>query len=261
MHILIAIIVFTLGSIPVASAQSADELNKQAKTQLQMRNYEAAAPLLRRAAELGHPEAQYNLGVALLEGKGLAANPIEANRWLLRSAEQGRTDAKFKLGYSYVQGRGVQRDMAQAFRWFEAAAKDGDAEAQFIIVGMLIEGQGVAPDIKRALTLAEQLAVRETPENLEISGEITNARLNLAKIYLKGEHGVAADPFLSYVWFLVANESKRDMSIQVQKQTIETVRKLQDQLTAEQQTAARKEAEKRLHRPLRNFSKLLKEDF
>ena len=47
------------------------------------------AALLRRAAEQGHAEAQYNLGVCCHHGYGVAADEVEAFRWYMASARQG----------------------------------------------------------------------------------------------------------------------------------------------------------------------------
>ncbi|MEP0548961.1 MAG: tetratricopeptide repeat protein [Rhodothermales bacterium] len=239
-----------------ATAQHADSLNGAAKVLLEREDYVAAVPALREAAEAGHPEAQYNLGWALIEGAGTVADPVEANRWLRSAAEQGWVDAQFKLGYSYALGRGTEQNMTKAFRWFETAAENGDAEAQFFIIGMLMEGQGVEVDLGRALEWAERLAVQETPEDLRISGTITNARLNLARMYLNGERGVERDPLEAYMWLLIANENKIDLSVLVQQQMIRDVQALQEELESAEQEQARQEAVTMLGRPLTNLVNL-----
>ncbi|MDE7136203.1 MAG: sel1 repeat family protein, partial [Muribaculaceae bacterium] len=43
----------------------------------------------RKAAEHGHAEAQYNLGVMYIYGDGVAQNDTEAARWLRKAAAQG----------------------------------------------------------------------------------------------------------------------------------------------------------------------------
>lgn len=128
-RILALAIVAVLACLGSASAQQADSLNAAAKVLLERGEYAAAVPALRKAAEAGQPEAQYNLGVSLMDGVGTAAGPVEANRWLQSAAEQDWVDVQFKLAYSYALGRGVELDMNEAFRWFERAAENGDAEA------------------------------------------------------------------------------------------------------------------------------------
>ena len=128
-------------------AQDADQLNEKSKTLLDQGNYNQSFKTLSQAAELGHPEAQYNLGYSYLEGLGTSKNVEAANQWFLKSAKQDFVDAQFKLAYSYVLGRGVQKDMEKAFTWFSKAAQNGDAESQLLLVGMYIEGNGVEKNI------------------------------------------------------------------------------------------------------------------
>lgn len=246
------IISFFFSFQPV-TAQDADSVNTQAKAFLAKNQFSEAIPLLRVAAEAGHPEAQYNLSVALIEGMGVESDPVEANEWLLRAAEQDWVDAQYKLAYSYVQGRGVAQDLTKGFDWFQKAANNGDVESHFIVIGMLLEGQGVAVDIQEAITWATDLAIRENPANLTLSGQITSTRLNLARIYLNGEHGLAPDSFEAYKWFLITNENKVDFSTLYQQQIIDEIYDLEEILVPEEQTRAREAAENMLGRPLANL--------
>ena len=47
----------------------------------------------RKAADQGLAEAQYNLGVAYLEGSGVGKDRAEAAKWFRRAADQGMEDA------------------------------------------------------------------------------------------------------------------------------------------------------------------------
>ena len=49
--------------------------------------------------------------------------------WLRRAAGQGHADAQYALGLAYFEGKGVPRDVAQARSWIEEAAKRGHPEA------------------------------------------------------------------------------------------------------------------------------------
>ncbi len=48
----------------------------------------------RKAAEQGDAKAQFNLGVMLYEGRGLAKDQKEAVRWYRKAAEHGYAGAK-----------------------------------------------------------------------------------------------------------------------------------------------------------------------
>jgi hypothetical protein len=94
-----------------------------------------------------------------------------------------------------------------------------------------------------------------------VSGLITSARLQLAKLYLDGEPGqVTADLERSYVYVLLANESKRDLSSTVQNDLLSTARQLQSKLDAAQRERATRLAAEALRRPLRNLPRLFELD-
>ncbi len=58
-------------------------------------------------------------------------------RWYHLAAEQGHVDAQFSLGMRYLEGNGVEADVGEAQRWLEAAALQGHAEAQFQLANLL----------------------------------------------------------------------------------------------------------------------------
>jgi TPR repeat protein len=73
------------------------------------------------AAKSGNADAQYNLGIMHLNGKGVKTDALEGKKWLTRAADQGHTKAQYCLGVMYSTGTGVPQDMDEAFRWKEAA--------------------------------------------------------------------------------------------------------------------------------------------
>ena len=76
---------------------------------------------LRRQAEQGDPEAQYNLGDMYINGEGVPEDQAEAAHWFRLAAEQGHAEAQFDLGVMYSQGRGVPQDVVEAVRWLRLA--------------------------------------------------------------------------------------------------------------------------------------------
>jgi len=91
----------------------------------------ASSPLvgLRTAAEAGDARAQYNLGVAYEEGRGVPSNTRQAVKWYRLAAQQDDADAQLALGVAYAIGEGVDRDYALAYVWFSQAARQGREEA------------------------------------------------------------------------------------------------------------------------------------
>lgn len=92
---------------------------------------ESAAGWFFRAAEQGHADAQFNLGLLYLNGEGVVQNTSKAVEWFIRSAEQGNVDAQNNLGVIYLTGEGgVPQDKDLAIEWFKKAAKQGNDEAR-----------------------------------------------------------------------------------------------------------------------------------
>jgi len=106
------------------------------------------------------------------------------------------------------------------------------------------------------LIWATRLALMETPENLQLSGQITSARANLATMYGDGTN-VEKDLLKSYVWFLIYNESKRDFSILVQQENIENIKNLEKQLTSNRQrqckNSSRKIVKQKVNKPYQSL--------
>lgn len=87
---------------------------------------EMAAALYRRAADQGHSNAQYCLGVLYSDGEGVDRDEVEAAAWLRKAAEQGNKDAQVSLGLAYKTGSGVPQDYAQGAMWLRRAGEKED---------------------------------------------------------------------------------------------------------------------------------------
>lgn len=108
----------------------------------------------RRAAEQGHPAARYNLGCRLCDGRGGRTDPVEGLRLKLLAAESGLAEAQFDIGVSLIEcqppppGRldsaalllpgnaaalqavlKMSEDKAEGFRWLKLAAAQGQEGA------------------------------------------------------------------------------------------------------------------------------------
>lgn len=90
------------------------------------KDYGGAAGFFRRAAECGHPEAQYRLGKMCVEGAGVAKDMDNALKWLRKAADQGHAGARLELG-----ALGPERDRSEEDASAEtpAAAASGAADA------------------------------------------------------------------------------------------------------------------------------------
>lgn len=238
-------------------AQSANELNEQSKELLQKQEIGKALPILKRAAELGNAEAQYNLGYCYQAGIGVDKSSEGAVEWYAKSAEQGWNDGLYAMMMAYGNGDGVVQDFNKAFSYALKCANNGDGTCMFNVINCYKEGMGTEKDLNKMLEWAIRLGKLENPDNLQKSGYITSARLNLAYIYRDGRD-VKQDWYNSYIWFLIYNESKRDFSYLQQQDIIDEIKELEKSLSAEQKKNGKLEAEELIERPLKNLANLYK---
>ncbi len=112
---------------------------------------EAAAALLRTGAEAGLPEAQAAYGQALLDGRGVAADPIEALAWFRKAAASGHLMAINMVGRCFEKGWGVAEDRAEAARCYARAAEGGLDWGMYNYGSALALGAGVEKDEAAAL--------------------------------------------------------------------------------------------------------------
>ncbi|WP_246828616.1 tetratricopeptide repeat protein, partial [Neisseria sp. HMSC31F04] len=78
------------------------------------------------AADQGLAQAQSNLGVMYVIGRGVRQDDAEAVRWYRQAAEQGFAPAQNLLGGAYENGLGVRQDLALAQEWYGKACQNGD---------------------------------------------------------------------------------------------------------------------------------------
>jgi len=100
--------------------------------------------LIRKAAESGDADAQFNYGISCTKGKRGAQGFAEAVKWYRKAAEQGHMFAQVNLGICYAKGSGVSQDHSEAVKWYRRAADQGDAYAQKNLGVCCAKGEGVA---------------------------------------------------------------------------------------------------------------------
>ncbi len=100
---------------------------------------------LQLAADAGHEAAKDKL--KRLQGQ---QQSFEA---MLARAKAGATDAQCQVGLMYLKGKGVDRDGNQARNWISKAAKQGNDKAITRLGILYYKGEGGPPDYSRALEL------------------------------------------------------------------------------------------------------------
>jgi TPR repeat protein len=103
-------------------------------------DYAAALGQWRPLAARGNADAMFNIGQAYRLGRGMPIDLGEAEDWYTRAAQLGHVDAQTQLGMMLFQN-GYPR---AAVSWLRRAADKGDARAQLLYGTALYNGDGVA---------------------------------------------------------------------------------------------------------------------
>jgi TPR repeat protein len=120
----------------------------------------SAISCFRRCSAIhGHPQSQYELGVAYYTGEGVAENEEEAVRLFKLAAESDHPAACYMLGDCLLDGIGVDVDRALALEWLVKAAELGHRGARSRVMAVLEkkvgEDYGGFTDASRQTILSE----------------------------------------------------------------------------------------------------------
>jgi len=111
-------------SYPLASANCAKP-NAHSNSNLEQ---EIELNRLYQCAKSGNPDSQLILGRLLVQAEADSA----ASKWYQRAAKQGLAQAQFELAILYLDGKGVQENTSLALDWLDRAAKQGHQQAKFV---------------------------------------------------------------------------------------------------------------------------------
>ncbi|MCZ4279645.1 tetratricopeptide repeat protein [Kiloniella laminariae] len=159
----------------------------------------AAFPWLKKAAELGRPEAEYLLGLLYQKGEGLPnKNSAEENMeqavfWFERAAKSTHVDAQYALAQLFDDRGSNQENQSQAFRWYQQAANQGHPRAQYRLGTFYRDGKGTLPNDWQAATWFSNAANRGFLEAQFALGELYQSQNELGPDYTK-----------AYMWFGIA---------------------------------------------------------
>jgi localization factor PodJL len=158
---------------------------------------------LRAAAAKGDPNAEFEIGQRLADGRGVPQNLVDAADWFERAAKQGLAPAQFRLGGFYEKGFGVKKDLEAARRLYTAAAEAGNAKAMHNLAVLYAEGIDGKPDYATAARWFRKGA----------DYGVTDSQYNLGILYARGI-GLEANLAQAYKWFfLAAREGDREAGL------------------------------------------------
>lgn len=140
-------------------------MNEELRSLLtRMLNGESAAiGELRTRAANDAPEALFTLGALYAAGKGgLPKSADKATEHFRRAAELGHAEAAFRLGLALEKGDGAERDESAAAEWYEKAAAHDLGPALLNLAGLYLDGRGVDQDEERAFDLYSRACGKTT---------------------------------------------------------------------------------------------------
>lgn len=147
----------------------------------------------KKMAENGDAVAQYEIGSALFEGRGVPKDEKEGVKWFRRAAHQENEKAIAALGFAYIIGRGVTKDECEAFKYIRKAAEMGDTIAQFNLGSFYHEGYCIPKNAMEGVRWFQKAA------NMGYAP----AEYKIGRAYFIGE-GVPKNHVEAYKWFLLS---------------------------------------------------------
>ena len=123
-----------------------------------------AAHHFRRAADQGHPGAQYRLGVILEQGKSVPRDVERATALYEKAAVQGHVKAQSSLKRRRAEEKRTEGYIQKA--------KQGDADAQYAVSLIYVRGLVVAQDTVKAIDWAVKAAAQGHALALQMVGQM-----------------------------------------------------------------------------------------
>lgn len=181
----------------------------------EMGRREEGIGLYRKAAELGDPVGQCNLGISLLQGN--PPDPEEAVKWLYKASVAGHVRAQYQLALSLHKRHSPNSNLQEAAKWCLKAAEGGYARAMYNTALCYSDGEGLMQShklakkwMKRAADRGHRKAQLKHGLSLFNNGEMMQAVVYLELAARAGE--AAADP-LKNVILQQMSASSRDRAM------------------------------------------------
>ncbi len=124
-----------------------------------------------------------------------------AYKWFSRAAQQNNTDAQTQLALCYLDGKGTAKDTSKAISLLRGSASEGDALAQYHLGQCYAKGIGVKQDMKEAQKLLSKAAVNGNRDSKEALGDIAKKQGTLfvpASVYADTKRYDSLNPYEAF---------------------------------------------------------------
>ncbi|MEM7196504.1 MAG: SPOR domain-containing protein [Pseudomonadota bacterium] len=149
-------------AVPAEAQQNTDHYQRGVEA-YEQGEYELAANIWLIEAYEGSADAQFNLGVMFIEGKGVEQDRDEAVFWFTKAARLGHPDAQYNLGHLLLEQAGKDGNADEALEWWRLSAESGYAAAQFNYGRALYYGIGGDADIAESKVWLSRAADQGQP--------------------------------------------------------------------------------------------------
>ena len=176
-------IVFLLGVGTGLTYAGVDEDYANGMISYRQGDFVTAMPLLRKAADAGHAEAQVVLASIL----DAAESNEEAVAYYRKAAAAGNLDGIFGLGIMLASGEGVKKDVKEAKILITRAAEGGHKQAIRSLAQIYLRGELEVTEEQQKGAAALKWITLAADDNFMPALEA------LEKAYRAGEYGLAPD--------------------------------------------------------------------
>lgn len=159
-------------------------------------DYETAFSYFRQAAEQGHTNAEYEVGMCYLDGDGVNEDEYEAAKWFRKAALKGHAEAQFELAELLEYNYYGYSSSEETFGWYKKAADQGNIDSAFRVAKMYYGGIGTEQSNEKAMEYYLKVAnSKEDPFDYPIE----EAMRETAWLYYFGR-GVKKNEYAALKW-------------------------------------------------------------
>ena len=166
------------------SLYAKDRLPVTVKQQLLTGNFQEAIKPLQQLASDNNSEAQYQLGLCYLHGRGVEKSPIKAEEWLQKAA-QHHAKASYLLGSFYAAGKLFEKDEDKAETFLLLAQKQGNNKANKLLAKL--KRSKARSNSTQSQLLSGSIIKAITADNLGVIQNLEKKGVNFQALTSKNE--------------------------------------------------------------------------
>lgn len=171
------------------------------------RDFDLAAPWVEKAAAQGQPDALAYIWQLYFYGTGVGQSDAAGFKWLQRWAGTGNPEAAYRLGLFHYEGIATPVDHEKAAVWFKDAGAEGVPGACYYLGVMHLEGDGVQQNDEDAHYWFERGAAASHPASLLAMGDLN-----------RDGRGTKQDLNQARQWYQKAAEQTEDQEVKAAAQ-------------------------------------------